>query len=294
MNKFSLFLMGYKGFATLKAIIEKNGINGIEAIISARDKNVQKDFYEDIKELCLINNLRFFNRKDNFNLDFSYLIAIGWRWMININNESKIIVLHDSLLPKYRGFAPLVSALINGEKKIGVTAIYASNEYDRGKIIDQDSVSITYPIKINDAIKIISKCYINLAIEIVRKIKNNEKIESTEQNEDEATYNLWLDEFDYRINWGWDSTRIKRFIDSVGYPYKGASTLIDKRKARILDAEIYPDVVIENRFPGKVIFVEKIFPVVVCGNGLLKLIDIVDDESKEKILPLKKFRTRFK
>ena len=49
-------------------------------------------------------------------------------------------------MPKYRGFAPLVNSLVNGEKIIGVTALFASEEYDNGDIIMQSSVDITYPI----------------------------------------------------------------------------------------------------------------------------------------------------
>ena len=44
-----------------------------------------------------------------------------------IKNSENLIVFHDSLLPKYRGFAPLVSQLINGEEYLGVTAIFTND-----------------------------------------------------------------------------------------------------------------------------------------------------------------------
>jgi methionyl-tRNA formyltransferase len=50
-------------------------------------------------------------------------IAISWRWMLKVSN---LIVIHDSLLPKYRGFSPLVNMLINGEDTLGVTVLFAT------------------------------------------------------------------------------------------------------------------------------------------------------------------------
>ena len=88
-----------------------------------------------------------------------YQLAIGWRWLIS--GTENLIVLHDSLLPKYRGFAPLVNSLINGEQEIGVTAIWAGPEFDAGEIIFQEKAGICYPIKIQEAIEIVSGLYRN-------------------------------------------------------------------------------------------------------------------------------------
>ena len=49
------------------------------------------------------------------------MIAAGWRWLLP--STEKLIVLHDSLLPRYRGFNPLVSQLIDKEERLGVTAV---------------------------------------------------------------------------------------------------------------------------------------------------------------------------
>jgi methionyl-tRNA formyltransferase len=54
--------------------------------------------------------------------------------------------MHDSLLPKYRGFAPLPNALINGEREVGVTALFASEEYDMGDIVCQRRLAVEYPM----------------------------------------------------------------------------------------------------------------------------------------------------
>ena len=60
-----------------------------------------------------------------------------------IRDKSKLIVFHDSVLPKLRGFNPLVTSLINGYEEIGVTVLYGTEDFDRGEIILQKKVNIT-------------------------------------------------------------------------------------------------------------------------------------------------------
>lgn len=103
-----------------------------------------------------------------------------------------------------------------------------------------------------------------------------------------------MDKEDYKIDWAKDAEYIKRVIDSVGYPYLGAYTYVENQKVGVLDAKVLPDVKIENRTSGKIIFIAENLPVVVCGSGLLKLKNVIDDLTKNSILPLKKFRLRFR
>ncbi len=292
--KIAMFLMGEKGLYTINSFISEFGSNLIDCVISSEDKNVIEDFYKDIRQKCIRNNIKFFNRKDNYKINAEYCYAIGWRWLINIPNK-KLIVFHDSLLPKYRGFAPLVSSLINKEKYIGVTALFASLEYDRGEIIFQSKRRITYPIKISEAIKLICPCYFELVKKITYYLINKKEFSPYKQNESLATYSLWRDEEDYHIDWSKDADYIKRFIDAVGYPYKGAYSILEGKKVRIFDVKIIDDVKIENRDFGKVIFiVDKKYPVIVCGKKLLMLTDIRDDASGESLIPFNKFRVRFR
>ena len=288
----TLFIMTQKGYEVLKAIAEDFRDN-INAVISSRDLSIQKDYYEEIKEFCIRHGILFYDRADAYVINSQYAIAVSWRWLIN-KPPTQLIVLHDSLLPKYRGFNPLVSALINGEKKVGVTALLASERYDRGDIISQFAIELSYPIKIQDAIELMISSYKEMALRIIQKIANGETMQTVKQNEKEASYSLWRDEEDYKIDWSQSSEYIKRFIDAVGFPYKGAATTVSNKIARILDAEVVKDVKIENRTPGKVIFVEGFKPVVVCGTGLLKINEIVDDQTKKSLLPMSRFRIRFK
>lgn len=287
----TFFAMTEKGFRTLSHIIPLLPQGFINQVITASDTNLQKDFFSEILELCKNNNITVKERKDSIHITSNYAIAIAWRWLINLPEQTQLIVLHDSILPKYRGFNPLVSALINGEKEIGVTALFANVEYDKGAIIDQDSTQINYPIKIQTAIVQIIHIYQNLVFRICNKILSGEEIPSTAQKEENATYSLWRDSNDYSINWDQSSNKIKRFIDAVGYPYDGAHSTIDNQKIKIVEVEEVTDVVIENRTPGKVIFIERGKPVVVCGEGLLRIEKILDQNNVEYHLP--KFRVRF-
>ena len=69
-----------------------------------------------------------------------------------IKSNNTLIVIHDSILPTYRGYLPLVSQLIDGQKEIGVTAILANENFDEGDIVHISKTKINYPITINDAI----------------------------------------------------------------------------------------------------------------------------------------------
>ena len=291
--KITLYLMTQKGHEVLQAIIDKQFSAIISEVVVGRDKKLDHDFADEIISLCSRHNIDHKERNDPFQISSDYSIAISWRWLIP-ESSSRLIVLHDSLLPKYRGFAPLVNMLCNREPEIGVTALFASAEYDRGDIIAQSSTKINYPIKISRAIELIAQNYIELVITILTTLQRGDQLVATKQDESLATYSLWRDEEDYTINWHHSSEDILTFINAVSSPYSGAASYLNGRqKCRILDAELEDDVKIENRDVGKVIFVKDGCPVSVCGRGLLRLIRLVDDATQADLLPLKNFRVRF-
>jgi methionyl-tRNA formyltransferase len=209
-----------------------------------------------------------------------------------IHGVRNLITLHDSLLPKYRGFAPLPNALIAGERETGVSALFASDNYDAGDIICQRRLEIEYPIKIQEAIRRIVPLYAGIASEICSSLAAGGELPRRKQDESQATYSLWRDDLDYEIDWRWDAARIGRFIHAVGSPYLGARTFLNQDPVTIPEAMVEPDVRIENRAAGKVIFVRDGQPVVVCGSGLLRITHMTTRGGRS-LLPLKKFRSRF-
>ena len=284
--------MTAKGGAVLSKIINEFGSGSIAFVVTAEDRKTDYDGYENIKRISTDANISVYSRDElPSNVNSIVALAISWRWLIT-ENFSSTIIFHDSLLPKYRGFAPLVTALIKGENRIGVTALLAQEEYDSGPILAQKIIELSYPVTIRQAIENIIPCYEDLAVKVVNMLmKGNFK--SVQQDESEATYSLWLDESDYQIDWNWDSSHIRRFIDATGYPYKGAFTYILGSKVRVFKADEEDDLEIENRIPGKVIFCRNGEPTIVCGKGLLKLKYAVFEDTKEDVFPLHNFRTRF-
>jgi methionyl-tRNA formyltransferase len=289
----TLFLMTEKGHAVLTKIVKKYKPL-LELVVIGSDKALKKDFEEEIINVCIIENINYIKQADFTKTKSEYALAVSWRWMIKHPVE-KLIIFHDSLLPKYRGFAPLVNALINGEKEIGVSALFGANEFDTGNIIYQSKTKITYPITINEAIQINNKNYIKCAEEVLRRIFKGESIEGVKQDESKATYSVWRDDDDYEIDWSDSAPNIRKMVDALGSPYEGAKTKIDGKLIRIIQVEVYPDVIIANRHCGKVIFIDDGKPVVICGQGLIKITVANLAEAGETInfFPLSKFRIRF-
>jgi methionyl-tRNA formyltransferase len=288
---FTLYLLTRKGFEVLKALLAKDYGRHIDLVVVGADKNTRGDYGDEIRALCDQHRIAWGHREERRPSNSPFSLAVSWRWLIN-EPATTLIVLHDSLLPKYRGFAPLISALVNGDREIGVTALYATGEYDRGDIIFSSSTAITYPIRIGDAIENICKNYVSVALSIFEYIARGQELPRTRQIEAEATYSLWRDEQDYLIAWDSDAPSIRRFVDATGDPYLGASTYLDGQKIRIIAAEERPDLSIVNRTPGKVISVEQACPLVVCGKGILRLTEVVDAATGASVLPFPRFRVR--
>ena len=292
--KILIFSLGEKGYRVVKALFENSDDHEIICVIG-QDYAVEEDYSSDLASFCVINKIKCYPREE-FALEcslYDLILAVGWRWIIKRVPEEKLIVFHDSLLPKYRGFAPLVTALINKEKVSGVTALFGAKDYDTGNIVLQKTMDIKYPTKIEVEIHNISKIYAEMAVELVAKFNGNVgNILGYQQDEAKATYSLWLDEEDYRINWSGDAKDIEHFISCVGYPYRGATAVLNGEKVRITKGIARADVKIENRAPGKVITLDSGLPVVVCGAGLITLIEVWREDG-ETLLPLKYFRSRF-
>ncbi|MDR9498510.1 MAG: formyltransferase family protein [Hydrogenovibrio sp.] len=295
MKNIAFYVMNSKGLFVLKNYIEKFGANAIDYVVSEQDKAVQYDGFQEIKQLAQSNNIPFYPRT-KFDVEienkFSGLkFAIGWRWLIK--NETNLIVFHDSLLPKFRGFAPLVNSLINKELRGGVTALFADCKYDRGDIIAQKSTDFSYPIKIEEAIRQIEPLYFELVDKIYTRQLAGEPLTGYKQDENQATYSLWLDHEDYFIDWTWPSEKIKRFVDAVGYPYDGAKARLNDEVINFKEVDVPDDVVVEHRerHIGKVIFIEQGLPVIVCKQGLLALKEITDENGRKVRI---NFRSRFK
>lgn len=286
--KIALFASGEKALSSIVSL-QEDQLAYIKLVVIGRDAKVQRDFSSDIEVLCKEKDLSS-SFDETIPDDVSVLIAIGWRKLIQKKLNQKLIVLHDSILPRYRGFNPLVTALINGDTEIGVTALVGEESYDTGPIIGVETIKISYPIRIAEAIKGISNCY-QLLFQKVLEAVLGDTLQSTPQDDVAATYSLWRDAEDYFINWNWSSEKILRCIHAVGPPYDGAKIQCKDEVYTLKEATLIPDVTIENRDVGKIIFKNDGKPVIVCGTGLLRLDDVFNNKGAEERFD-NKFRLR--
>ena len=201
----------------------------------------------------------------------SEALAVGWKFLIKAPYQ-RIFVIHDSLLPKYRGWNPLVTALQNKDPEIGVTLLIADEQIDHGSIVLQSTLTVSYPLKIAEAMKAI-EFEIKGLVEFLLKQPDRAKLLLRNQVDDLATYSIWRDEEDYRIDWTDSAENILAFIDSVSFPYKGALTTLNGEYLRIFSAKLAPNLLIMNRTPGKVWKIENQNPTILCGRGSIEILE---------------------
>jgi methionyl-tRNA formyltransferase len=288
--KLDLLLMSQKGANALLGCIEFLDYFDFNIYVWS-DSAVAEDYSSHIIGICKENHLKFKVTNNYNSKEADFVVACSWRWLVDVDT-SRLVIFHDSLLPKYRGFAPLVNMLINGERELGVTVLQGAKAYDQGGIYLQKKIVIEYPIKVAVAINMISELYKDLASAFLSGLVND-KLKATPQNCEDASYSVWRDEKDYVIDWSLSAEEICRFIDAVGFPYRGAQAVIDKNCFLLVHSgETFPDQKMEARHCGKVIFFRDDCPIVICGSGLLKLVDYeyVSNNKDKKTLP---FRTRF-
>jgi methionyl-tRNA formyltransferase len=294
--KIVLYLLGKKGFNVLNATILGGSRSILTLVVVGQDNNVLNDSSEEIIDLCRKHGIEYCLRNDSLlaceKLENFIAIAAGWRWLIK-ESFHQVIVFHDSLLPKYRGFNPLVTALLNCDIETGVSAIIANKEFDRGDVIEVKSMSLTYPVKINNIIDEIAVLYFEITLSILNKLKEAKYLVGTPQDETLASYSVWRNDEDYRIDWSTSAASIVHFINCLSFPYKGASALLEGKLIRIIEGAVVPDVAIVNRDVGKVLFINEKRPVVICGVGLVR-IDVAVDEYGQSVLPFRKFRMRLR
>lgn len=201
--------------------------------------------------------------------DNNLLVTVGWQYLVG--NSRKLVVMHDSLLPRFRGFAPTVTALICGESELGVTALLASAEMDSGPILAQHSVSIDEFITIERAFEALTLCYVRCLTEVL-SMSHELSSRAKSQDASKATYSIWRDDDDFQIRWSKSAEDIVRLVNAVGYPYAGAKTSLSNRELAVSKAELLKDLYFEDRQPGKIWQRHDFHSAdVVCGTGVVRI-----------------------
>jgi len=258
MIKENIIFMGSTRFSEkiLKSLIKDNcNIKAIFSIpehfsISYSDVKVKNINYVNLKPYSEQLRIPYFeiNSEEGHKLlDFekeikeifpNVIIAAGWFYMIpkKIRQIPRhgVWCLHASLLPNYAGGAPLVWAMINGEKETGVTLFRADGGIDDGDIIFQKKIKIKEKYKIKDLLKKSSK----VAKKIVLKAVNQNKIIYNPQDKSKIKIFPQRSPMDGEIDWSWDSKTIINFVKAQSKPYPGAWTIINGKKITLWDISI--------------------------------------------------------
>lgn len=172
------------------------------------------------------------------NLKSDVILAVGWYYMVpkvirEIPTEG-VWGLHASLLPDYAGGAPLVWALINGEKFTGTTLFKMQGGVDDGDIIEQEKIIIEEEDTIKSLLMKASTSSKNI---IVRALKYS-KIPYKPQDKSKLKIYPQRSPKDGEINWSWDKSRIENFVRAQTKPYPGAWTIIGNKKVTIWDVSV--------------------------------------------------------
>jgi methionyl-tRNA formyltransferase len=259
---------GIKGLVFVTGLLEK-GIK-IDSIASYAQADDQAKCFERLRELAARHSIHLLDTRRPALGSDDLTFLVGWQYLLSHITPSTV-VFHDSLLPRYRGFAPTVTALLKGDREIGVTALQPTETVDEGPIIAQRALSISYPITIEAALTLQAALMTDLAVDIVDQWRRN-RLSSTPQQETSATYSIWRDDDDYEIDWSSDAGAIERFVNAVGYPYAGARTIVGGVETiRILEVSGISDMRFEIRDPGKIWKLDQGRPVVVCGSGMIRI-----------------------
>ncbi len=177
------------------------------------------------------------------------------------------INIHASLLPKYRGAAPIERAIIDGEKNTGVTTMYMAKGLDTGDIIEQAIV----PIDDNDTgATLTDKLAVSgaeLIISTLAKLEDGTAVRSV-QNDAESCYAAMLSKDMGDIDFTKPAAEIERLIRGL-QPWPCAYTKINGKSVKIYGAKVIesPD----GMAPGQIACVTKKSFAIVCGEGALQI-----------------------
>lgn len=135
--------------------------------------------------------------------------------------------IHPSLLPRYRGAAPIQRAILNGETETGVTVLYIGARMDAGDIIAQESVRIAAEDTGETLSARLAALGGRMLVEAVRSIEAGTAAR-TPQDESEATFAPRIVKSDGLIDWGAPALEIARMVRALR-PWPGAFTFVPRR-----------------------------------------------------------------
>lgn len=242
-----VLFMGTPDFArdSLKAIYEKG--HEILSVITVPDRpkgRGMKLIYSEVKEYALENGLEIMQpdklrgneeiieKIKEMNPDVICVVAYGRILPKEILDIPKYgcINVHPSLLPKYRGSAPIQWAILNGDEKTGVTTMYLDEEMDSGDIILKEEVEIDKDETSGELWDRLSNIGAKLLVETLEQIENG--IAPREKQGKEFTIAPMLEKSQAKIDWENKTAKeIKNLVRGLN-PIMGAYTFLEGKKLK--------------------------------------------------------------
>lgn len=289
-----IIFFGSSQFAlpSLEALIKSK--HEIVCVVTQPDKKKGRHLHvgaTDIKNLADKSKLKIYqpeniNSKEsvkflkNFDADLFVIVAYGQILSQEILDIPKIMPLnvHASLLPRYRGAAPINWAIINGDKKSGVTIMYVTRQMDCGPVIIQKEIKIEDNDTSISLEEKLSKEGAGLLMQALSRIDNRD-YRLIEQDEGQAIFAPKLKKEVGQIDWSASALDIHNQIRGL-LPWPGAFTTYRAKVLKIFQSEVLPLFPNHKPAPGEVVRADKHGIVVACGRGFLEINELQLEAAK--------------
>lgn len=183
--------------------------------------------------------------------------------------------LHFSLLPKYRGAAPVQWALFRGEKTSGLTVFELNEKMDEGDIL----TSLKVPIRLEEKAFELETRLASLGSELlVNTLENINHIQKKPQDHSQATYAPLLKKQDGKIDWTKFSAEIENQVRAFN-PWPSSYTFFNNKRLKVLEGKRI-DEIKKNCSPGKIFSINQSGIQVCCGDQNIFLIEKLQPENK--------------
>ena len=292
MSKLKIVFMGTPMFSVpiLEALIEKYDVIGV---VTQPDKEVGRKRIltpTPVKECALKHNIPVYQPKKirkeyqeimALNPDIIITAAYGQIVGMELLNSPKYrsINVHGSLLPKYRGGAPIQRSIMNGDKYTGITIMYMEKGMDSGDILSQRSLEIEDTDNNETVFEKMSYLGRDLLLETLPLLIEG-KITPIKQNEDEVTYAYNILPEEELLDFSKDAKDVFNHIRALS-PQPGAYFLLKGEKIKIFSSLVTN--LTHNEEVGTIINVSKKGFMIACGNHTVLDILEIQQTGKNRI-----------